>query len=170
MTAPVFVDANIFVYLRDSAAESKQRTAQEWVSRLWQQRTGRTSIQAINEFYVTVTRKLKPGLPAEEAWSDVRSLLTWDPRPTDSEVLLAAREVERRYRLSWWDATIVAAAQLQGCKVLLTEDLQHGMAFDSLIVRNPFMTGVNEERASYAAVPAAVARHRPRGRPKKAAA
>lgn len=170
MTAPVFVDANIFVYLRDSATEAKQRTAQEWVSRLWQQRTGRTSIQAINEFYVTVTRKLKPGLPPEEAWSDVRSLLTWDPRPTDGEVLLAAREIERRYRLSWWDCTIVAAAQLQGCKVLLTEDLQHGMAFDSLIVRNPFMTGVNEERANYTAVPAAVARHRPRGRPKKAAA
>lgn len=170
MTAPVFVDTNIFVYLRDATAEAKQRTAQEWVSRLWQQRTGRTSIQVVNEFYVTVTRKLKPGLPPEEAWSDVRSLLTWEPRPIDSEVTLAAREIERRYRLSWWDATIVATAQLQGCKVLLTEDLQHGMAFDSLIVRNPFMNGVNEERASYTTVPAAVARHRPRGRPKKAAA
>lgn len=170
MTAPVFVDANIFVYIRDAGAEAKQRAAQDWVSRLWQQRSGRTSIQAINEFYVAVTRKLKPGLPAEEAWSDVRSFLAWDPRPTDSEVVLAAREIERRFRLSWWDCTIVAAAQLQGCKVLLTEDMQHGMAFDSLIVHNLFIAGVNEPRAEYTAVPSAVARHRSRGRPRKAAA
>ncbi|MNC94307.1 hypothetical protein D3C83_111260 [compost metagenome] len=65
---------------------------------------------------------------------------------------------------------VVAAAQLQGCALLLTEDLQDGAAFGAVTVRSPFTLDVREPVAAYAAMPAMMPRHRPRGRPAKRAA
>jgi predicted nucleic acid-binding protein len=167
MTGRIFVDANMFVYARDLGEPTKQPLAGEWLERLWQEQRGRTSTQALNEFYYTVTRKLKPGLTVEEAWDDVRSLLSWNPQPVDTSLLLRAREIEQRYRLSWWDSLIVGAAQLQECSVLLTEDLQDRSSYGGVTVRNPFVLGVSEEMATYAVAPAVASRHRPRGRPRR---
>jgi predicted nucleic acid-binding protein len=107
-------------------------------------------------------------LAAEVAWEDVRMYLAWHPREIDEEVFLRARDVEKRYRLSWWDSMVVAAAQLQDCGVLLTEDLQDGAVFGGVTVRSPFSLAVGEPAAAYTLAPAAP-RHRPRGRPRRAA-
>lgn len=48
--------------------------------------------------------------------------------------------MQDRYALSWWDALIVAAAELAGCPYLLTEDLQAGQELSSLTVVDPFAT------------------------------
>lgn len=169
MGALVFVDTNVLLYKCDAADPAKQRRAAAWLAHLWQDRSGRTSTQVLSEFYSNATRKLKPGLPAEDAWDEVLAYLTWHPLPIDAEVLRTAREVERRYRLAWWDSTIVAAAQLQGCEVLLTEDLQDGLRMGSLVVRSPFSLDVRESLAEYAVAPRARALHRPRGRPARVA-
>lgn len=164
MTAAVFVDANIIVYSRDRGAELKQRIAAEWMRQLWLTQRGRTSIQALNEFYWIATRKLKPAVPAEAAWRDVELLLGWEPQALDRNLIQRARRVEERYQLSWWDAMIVAAAQLQDCSQLLTEDLQDGANFDGVEVCNPFHAQLQEASAEYE-VPTHF-RHRPRGRPR----
>jgi predicted nucleic acid-binding protein len=57
MTAPVFVDTNIFVCWRDARDRVKQRQAAAWLERLWHDQLGRTGIQILSEYYVTVTRK-----------------------------------------------------------------------------------------------------------------
>jgi predicted nucleic acid-binding protein len=172
MTEIVFVDTNILVYARDIRYPRQQSVASEWLRGLWHGRSGRTSLQVLSEYYITVTRKQKPGLSSDEAWDDVLAFLTWDPQPVDADVMVRAREIERRYRMSWWDAAIVAAAQIQSCTVLLSEDLPHGMAFGALTVRNPFESALSDADAPYApaAPPTAVALtpkplHRPRGRP-----
>lgn len=165
MTERCFVDTNVLVYIYDSAHPTKQATAAELMTRLWRERSGRTSAQVLNELYVTLTKKLPRRLRPDEAWDIVHALTTWDPQAIDSNLLLRAREIERRYRISWWDSLIVAAAQLQDCDVLLTEDLQSGMTFNRLTVVNPFNPEVQETRASYVIVP--MLRHRPRGRPRK---
>jgi predicted nucleic acid-binding protein len=171
MTAPVFVDTNIFVYARDAGERVKQQAAEQWLRQLWIEQRGRTSLQVLSEFYVTVTRKLDPGLNPNEAWKDVAALLSWEPQPIDRQVLLRARDIERRFTLSWWDSLIVSAAQLQDCVILLSEDLQHDMNFDGTTVVNPFTTSVAEARASYTTrVPKPRSRHRSRGRPTKATA
>jgi predicted nucleic acid-binding protein len=170
MTESTFVDTNILVYARDAGQQTKQVVAQECLRQLWQQRAGRISIQVLSEYYVTLTRKLKPGLSADTAWDDIDALMAWNPQPIDRAVLTRAREIERRYRTSWWDATIVAAAHAQGCRILLSEDFQHGMAFDQLKVRNPFASELNESNAGYTDYAATIRprpRHRPRGRPRK---
>lgn len=167
MIDTVFVDTNVLVYARDTAHPDKQSMAMRWLERLWREQNGRTSHQVLNEYYVTVTRKLKPGMRAEDAWDDIETLLAWDPQPTDRELLRQARTVEQRYRLTWWDSLIVAAARLQDCGTLLTEDLQPGMVFGEITVRSPFQPVAEETRAAYAPGTGIARRHRPRGRPRK---
>ena len=170
MTATVFVDTNILVYARDASEPAKQSVAAGRLRELWTEQRGRTSIQVLSEYYTTVTRKLRPGLSADEAWEDVAALLAWEPQAVDRTVIVRAHEIERRHSLSWWDSMIVAAAQLQDCAVLLSEDLQHDWTCGTVTVRNPFVEHTEETRASYAALPAPVSRHRRRGRPRAARA
>ena len=168
MNAPVFVDTNVLVYARDASAPSKQRRARDWLAYLWQQRLGRTSMQVLSEFYVTVTRKLRPGLSPDDAWDDVTALLTWQPQAIDEALMQRGREVEQQYRLSWWDSLVVSAAQLQGCELILTEDLQDGGVYGNVTARSPFTLGLSENIPSYAVSRAPLRRHPPRGRPKLA--
>ena len=127
-------------------------------------------MQVLSEYYATTTRKFSRPLDPDVAWGHVLTLMTWNPCPIDQDLLTAAREIERRYRTSWWDATIVAAAQLQRCTVLLSEDFQDGMVFGDLVVRNPFAAGVQEPATAYRTeTPLPLPRHRPRGRPAKTA-
>jgi len=166
MTGLCFVDANVFVYARDSRDPRKQARAAQWLTGLWRERIGRTSMQVLSEYYVNVTRKLVPSVPSDKAWDDVRELLAWRPQPVDAVLLTRAREVEQRWRISWWDSMIVAAAQLQDCALLLTEDLQNGAVFGTVTVRSPFTLAVGEPTAAYE-VTHAVSRHPPRGRPRR---
>ncbi len=166
MSAPVFVDTNILLYARDAAEPAKQPIASEWLAWLWRERLGRTSTQVLSEYYVNVTRKLKPGLPPAEAWEDVKALLAWRPQPVDAALLRQARDIERDWKLGWWDSLIVAAAQAQGCETLLTEDLQGGATIGGVNIRNPFVAAATQPMAGYE-VTAAARRHRGPGRPKK---
>lgn len=170
MTATVFVDTNVLVYARDATETAKQPIALQWLDELWGEDRGRTSTQVLSEYYVTVTRKLARPLKPDDAWDYVRALLAWEPQEITCDLLLRAREIERRYSTSWWDSLIVAAAELQNCSVLLTEDLQDGMAFGSVAVRNPFTARIADERVQYAAARPPVSRHRPRGRPRSRSA
>ena len=167
MTGPCFVDANVFVYAHDPRDASKQSRARQWIGALWQERLGRTSIQVLSEYYVVATRKLAPRFPPERAWDYVSELLAWAPHPVDAALLKRAREIEQRWRLSWWDSLVVCAAQLQDCVLLLTEDLHDGAMFGGVTVRSPFKLAAEEASAAYAATPKAQSRHRPRGRPKR---
>lgn len=140
MISTCFVDTNILVYTRDASEPEKQQAAERWLRLLWATRTGRTSAQVLNEYYVVVTEKLQPGLDREQARADVRNLMAWTPVPMDRPVVEGAWTIQDRYALSWWDSLIVSAAQVAGCTWLLTEDLDHGQAMDGLSVVNPFHT------------------------------
>ena len=140
----VFVDTNVLVYSRDSTEPDKQQAAMEWLELLWAQKSGRVSFQVLQEFYVTVTRKLKPGLSRDDARDDIRSLLVWKPIPTDAKVIEAAWSVQDRFQLSWWDSLIVSAAHRAGCRYLLSEDMQTGQDLDGLKVISPFSSDVLE--------------------------
>jgi predicted nucleic acid-binding protein len=167
MTADVFVDTNVLVYARDSGDSVRQARAAQWVEHLWRTRTGRLSVQVLNEYFATTTRKLVPGLTQDEAWQDIELWMTWRPRPLDEEVLVRAYGIARGHRLDWWDALIVAAAQLQDCVLLLSEDLQDGATFGAVTVRNPFNLALEQAQPEYGLPVAAPDRHRGRGRPRR---
>jgi predicted nucleic acid-binding protein len=90
MAGDVFVDTNVLVYSRDTAELDKHRKAAGWMTHLWNTRQGRLSYQVLQEFYVTVTEKLDPGLDRAAARRVVRSLLPWRPVPIDTRVLEGA--------------------------------------------------------------------------------
>lgn len=166
MIAPVFVDTNVLIYARDSGEPAKQPRASAWLRHLWQERAGRTSVQVLSEYYVNVTRKLVPGLSREEAWDDAVALLAWRPQVIDSALLQSGHEIEQRYRLSWWDSLVVAAAQCQGCALLLSEDFQDGAVYGDVTVRSPFTLSLGEDTAAYVVARSVAPARRPRGRPK----
>ena len=167
MIAPVFVDTNIFVYARDPRDPLKMARATEWLDVLWREQRGRTSAQMLSEYYSVVTRKATMGVAAEVAWEYVRALMEWSPQQIDGALLARAHVIEGQHHLNWWDCLIVAAAQAQGCALLLTEDLQDGANYGGVIARNPFKLGVAEQAAAYTPSPKIASRHRGRGRPRK---
>lgn len=138
MTDRVFVDTNVLIYGRDASEPPKQKRAMAWMARLWSERTGRLSFQVLNEFYVTVTNKLQPGMDPQSAREDVRFLLAWRPISVDARVVEGAWRIQDRYKLSWWDALIVSAAQVSDCRYLLTEDFQENLNIGNVEVINPF--------------------------------
>jgi predicted nucleic acid-binding protein len=137
----VFVDTNVLVYAEDRAQPDKHLAARRWLRELWMRRRGRLSTQVLNEFYVTVTRKLAPAMPAGDARAEVRRFQRWQPWLVDHATVESAWAVESRFGLHFWDALMVASAQQQGCRWLLTEDLQHDEVFDTVRVVNPFAVG-----------------------------
>ena len=134
----VFVDTNVLVYLRDASEPDKQSQAQAWMNHLWESKTGCTSVQVLNEYYVTVTRKLSPALPSNDAQADIRDLQEWAVAPLDNALFDSVWAIEDRFGLSYWDSMIVATAHSMGCSHLLTEDLQDGQSLNGLNVVNPF--------------------------------
>lgn len=138
LDGPVFVDTNVFVYLRDATEPDRQRASAEWIGRLWETGEGRTSAQVLKEYYVTVTEKLDPGLPVAEAREDVLALRAWNPLHPDLDLFEDAWAVTDRYGFSFRDALVVAAARRLGCATLLTEDLQDEQDLGGLTVRSPF--------------------------------
>ena len=140
MTAPVFVDTNVLVYSRDARDAAKHQRAREWVEFLWDTKRGRVSRQVLHEYYVTVTRKLRPGLPKEEARSDVRTLFLWLIAVDPEVVIESAWTFQDRCSLSFWDALILGAAQSMSCGFVLSEDLPAGQVLEGIRVVSPFVT------------------------------
>jgi predicted nucleic acid-binding protein len=138
MSGRVFVDTNILVYSFDASEPEKCPVARSWLERLWQERSGCLSFQVLSEFYVTVTGKLSPGLDPLEAREIVRSLFAWRPIPVDSASIERAWRLTDRFSLHFWDALIVAAANLCAADTLLSEDLEAGLEIDGTRIVNPF--------------------------------
>jgi predicted nucleic acid-binding protein len=139
-----FVDTNVLLYEWDGTDAGKQQRAIEWMRHLWETQSGRLSYQVLVEFYRGATQKLRPVLAAPKAQNHVRTLVAWKPVAIDQEIIEAAWREQERFKLSWWDALIVAAAQRAGCRTLLSEDFQAGQTFGDLTVMNPFATAPPE--------------------------
>ena len=144
MTELFFVDTNVLVYRRDASERTKCPRARAWVDRLWLSRAGRLSTQVLQEYYQTVTRKLRPGIPRREARDEIRDLVVWRPVRISSELMERAFQCEDRFGFSFWDSLIVAAAQAASCTYLLTEDLQDGQQLDDVTIVNPFQHDPDE--------------------------
>jgi len=139
MNVNCFVDTNILVYSRDSTEPKKQHMAKQWLTQLWQQEAGRISAQVMNEYYVTVTQKLKPGLAKDQARADLRALAVWQPLEISSHLIESAWDVQDQYAYSWWDSLVIASALFLDCQYLLSEDMQHEQSLGKLKIINPFL-------------------------------
>lgn len=134
-----FVDANILVYAFDASAGGKQTAARQLIARLWDQRTGCLSVQVLQEFFVTVTRKVKQPLSPSAAADRIREFAAWNVFSPRTEDVLAAILIHQNAQISFWDALIVHAAAELNCDVLWTEDLNPGQVpRPGLRISSPF--------------------------------
>jgi predicted nucleic acid-binding protein len=139
MTEPVFVDTNVWVYAVDAADPAKRERALEVVAPA----RGRdlvVSTQVLTEFYAVVTRKLAVPVPAQDAQAMVAQLSALPVVAVDASLVAAAIAGSREWQVSIWDALILRAAEVAGCRRLLSEDLADGMTYGSVTVENPFAT------------------------------
>jgi predicted nucleic acid-binding protein len=137
MIVPSFVDTNVLLYAEDEAAEPvKQEKAQVLLKRLTRERSAKVSLQVLQEYFAVATRKLKMDTFSARRRIEVYS--AFDVVQLDSDDLLGAIDLHRLHGFSIWDALIVRAALISGCRKLYTEDLQAGFRIEQLEVVNPF--------------------------------
>jgi predicted nucleic acid-binding protein len=97
------------------------------------------SIQVLQEFFVTITKKVERPLGLAEVRETVADLLKWEVVANDGESILRAIAVHERHKLSFWGSMIIQAAVKAGVTTLLTEDLRDGIAVEGLKIKNPFL-------------------------------
>jgi predicted nucleic acid-binding protein len=137
MTVKVFVDTNVLVYAHDIDERSKRAVARDVLRDLWNDGNGVVSPQVLQEFYVSVTRKIAVPISKEAARQVVSAYAIWCIDVTSADVT-AAFQIEDEARISFWDALIVAAAAKCGATKLLTEDLNPGQVVSGVTIENPF--------------------------------
>lgn len=133
-----FVDTNILVYAYDRTAGIKFDRARALMESLWDRAEGVLSTQVLQEFYVAVTSKIPQPLGTRKAREIVSDLGTWTVAVLEVSDILKASELGERYRMSFWDSLILAAARKKEAKTLWSEDFSHGQDYDGVKVRNPF--------------------------------
>ncbi len=153
MIVPYFLDTNILVYaaLSQGGDERKVRIAAELIA------AGPFGLsgQVLQEFYWTVTRKGSPPLEVAVAMEWLDMLSEQQVQPLDASLVRLGALMAERYRISYWDGAILAAAESLGAPVVYTEDLNHGQDYGTVRAINPFIEnapagGFHEGQQSYA--------------------
>jgi predicted nucleic acid-binding protein len=136
MRARSFFDTNVLVYADDKAAPAKQRRALDLIAEHRRARTGVVSLQVLQEYFVTVTRKLH--LDPRIARRKVELIAEFDVASPEVADILAAIDLHRLHGVSFWDALVLRAAKQAGCSILLSEDMQGNREIDGVQIVNPF--------------------------------
>ena len=134
----VFIDTNVLVYGYDTSAGAKHQKARKILADLWGSGLGVVSTQVLQEFFVTVTRKLPKAMDPGATRAVVSDLLNWDVVTIDGTTILNAIDLHESHGYSFWDSLIVVAAEKGGCALLLSEDLSSGHTVGGVTIRNPF--------------------------------
>jgi predicted nucleic acid-binding protein len=136
MIAESFLDTNILFYaaLGRDTEEAKRARAKELLAT---ERFG-LSAQVLQEFFVNVTRKTARPMTPARAMEWLAELDEFPCVPIDRSLVKVAAEISARFQLSYWDAALIAAAELLGAQTLYTEDLNHNQLYGSVRVVNPF--------------------------------
>ncbi len=140
MSAKAFLDTNIFVYDVDAAApRAKRNVARDLIRDALKKRQSAISYQVIQEFLNVATGKFSTSIAIPDAQQYVNAVF----QPllavySSVQLFHEALDVGARYKLSWYDSLIVAAAAEAKCGVLYSEDLGHGMKINGVRIENPF--------------------------------
>ena len=134
MSAKVFLDTNVVVYLYSGDEPEKQTAALSLI----ENNEAIVSTQVLSELANTLSRKFS--LPYEvvaQAVAEVQEGSTVSL--VMPETIAQALTLAKKYQYSYYDSQILASALLAGCSTLFTEDIQHGQLIEnSMTICNPF--------------------------------
>ena len=137
MTDKIFIDTNILVYAHDASAGDKYDKARVVFLDLWKNKTGCLSIQVMQEFYVTVTQKAARPMDHLTAAGIIHNLSYWRVHEPKSGDVIRAIDLQKRYKVSFWDAMILQSASQLDCSVIWSEDLSPGQVYEGMRLVNP---------------------------------
>ena len=130
-------DTNILIYAADTSPEERHKRAR--AAEVLKEEELCLSVQVFQEFYHQATRPMgRLRMTHEQALSFLDSFMGLPSVPVTSELFNRAVQVADRYRISYWDAAILAAAGMQGCDAVYSEDLNENQSYDGVLVINPF--------------------------------
>jgi len=139
MSARFFLDTNLFVYSFDTKAPAKAKKAAQLIRRAADTGEGMISYQVVQEFFSVALRRFAQPMSVAEAEqylvTVLRPLLAVHSSPA---IYFEALRIAEKYRMSWYDSLIVAAALEGKCGKLYSEDFQHGRKIEELRIENPF--------------------------------
>lgn len=136
MTAEVFLDSNVLLYACSAAPDDaeKRRVAED----LMLGHPFALSAQVLQEFITNALRKPRLGISEENIDAALQMASLVRVQSITRELVLSAVALRRRYKMSQWDATILAAAMALGCDVVYSEDMNDGQDYGGVRVINPF--------------------------------
>lgn len=139
MSVECFLDTNLFIYQLEALDERKTSIANDIIREGIASGNACISFQVVQECLNTAVRKARVPLGADEARAYMDSVLVplWRVYPT-AALYSHAVDLQDRFRFSFYDSLIVAAALEAGSTRLLTEDLQHGQRIEGVRIENPF--------------------------------
>ena len=138
MTDKLFLDTNILVYAYDSHDLHKQAIAQALLTTSIEQENGVISVQVLGEFFTVVTKHIKQPMSVEEAQQIIGSMSILPVQEIDLSLVNRAIVTHSRYKISYWDALIVSAAERSNCEKIVTEDLNDDQTYHGITAFNPF--------------------------------
>lgn len=134
-----FIDSNIVVYMYDRRDPGKQAHAKQLLKEAFLSESGCISYQVIQESLNVFSRKeTQLDKPV-----DLSNLLEEILDPLcciypSTKLFRSALDIKNRWRYSFYDSLIIAAALEANCKMLYSEDLQHQQKIETLTIINPF--------------------------------
>jgi predicted nucleic acid-binding protein len=128
-----FFDTNILIYAF-TTGDRRSAPAEALLAE-----GGIIGVQVLNEFTNVVRSKLRWDWPKVYAALEVIAELMEPARPLTADIHAHAVKLARTSALSFYDALLIAAAADVGCRVLLTEDMQHRRKFGGVTIQNPFL-------------------------------
>jgi predicted nucleic acid-binding protein len=132
-----FLDTNILLYTISTAADEARK--RDIAVNILKARDNALSVQVLQEFYVQATRPTRTdALPHDIAVAFISTWLRYPVQDLTLPVMSDALDIKSDFKLSYWDAAIVAAARALGCRTLLSEDLAHGSDIGGVKIVNPF--------------------------------
>jgi predicted nucleic acid-binding protein len=136
MTAEVFLDSNVLLYSCSAAPDDagKRQVAEDLILN----RPFALSAQVLQEFIANALRKPRLGITESNIDATLQMAAMVRVQPVTLELVVSAVMLRRRFQLSQWDATIIAAAAELGCKTVYSEDMNDGQDYGGVRVVNPF--------------------------------
>ena len=139
MSVLAFFDTNVLVYMHDPRAAYKRDVALHLFRRHLYAETLVISTQVLQEFYLTVSRKIE-NIKSGQARAITAEYARLNVLTISPQHMLQAIDLRSRHQLSFWDGLILVGAKAAGASLLLSEDLAHGRVYDGVRVENPFVT------------------------------
>ena len=138
MSADSFLDTNIIIYRLGSSDLKKYKRAEELVQSGLLEGRCCISQQVLREALNVAIKKLNFSLEDAERLLNKTLLPLCKVTPLAS-LYRRSLNIQSRYRYSFYDSLIIAAALEADCKTLYSEDMQHGQHIEQLTIENPFL-------------------------------